>query len=75
MVLALSDDRPLNDVVPVDQLLDFSLPFRGQRRRRDPSVSTSTPDAFASELPPLEPPASDKIALQQLMDKVRTLSV
>ena len=27
--LALSDDRPLNDVVPTDQLPNFSLPFRG----------------------------------------------
>ena len=28
-MLALSDDRLLNSVVPVDQLSDFSLPFQG----------------------------------------------
>ena len=54
--LAPSDDRPLNAVVPADQLPNFSLLFRGQCRRWDP-------------------PASEEVTLQQLMDEVRTLSV
>ena len=73
--LAPSADRPLNDMVPADQLPDFSLLFWGQRRHRDPPMSASTLDAFASELPPPEPLASDEITLQQLMDEVMTLSV
>ncbi|KAH9697591.1 Integrase catalytic domain-containing protein [Citrus sinensis] len=32
--LAPSDDRPLNAVIPADQLPVFSLSFQGQRRRR-----------------------------------------
>ena len=31
--LTPSDDRPLNDVIPADQLPNFLLPFLGQRRR------------------------------------------
>ena len=78
--LAPSDDRPLNAVVPTDQLPDFSLSFRGQRRRQDPQVSTfapaaSAPIASVHALPPPEPPIYDEVTLQQLMDEVRTLSV
>ena len=73
--LAPSDDRPLNIVVLVDNLPDFSLLFRGQHRRRDPPMSASAPDASVSALSPSEPPTSDEITLQQLMDEVRTLSV
>lgn len=39
------------------------------------SVPASAPDVFAYALPPPEPPASDEITLQQLMDEMRTLSV
>ncbi|KAH9658467.1 CCHC-type domain-containing protein [Citrus sinensis] len=46
--LAPSDHRPLNAVVPADQLPVFSLSFRGQRRWRDPHVIASAPGAFAS---------------------------
>ena len=67
-MLAPSDDRPLNDVVPANQLPDFSLPFRGQHKRREPQVS-------ASIVPPPEPPTFEKVTLQQLMDEVRRLSV
>ena len=70
-----SDDRPLNVVVPADQLPIFSLSFWGQRRRRDPSVSTSAPAAFAPILPHPEPHIYEEVTLQQLMDEVRTLSV
>ena len=73
--LALSDDRPLNVVVLVDQLPDFSLLFQGQNRRRDPPMSTSAPGASVSTSSPSEPHASKEITLQQLMDEVRTLSV
>ncbi|KAH9657659.1 CCHC-type domain-containing protein [Citrus sinensis] len=54
--LAQSDDRPLNAVVPADQLPIFSLSFRGQRRRRDPPVIASAPGASASASSPLHPP-------------------
>ncbi|KAK9195176.1 hypothetical protein WN943_003295 [Citrus x changshan-huyou] len=57
-------DRPLNDVVPADQLPDFSLPFQGQRRRRDPLVSASAPNVSASVSLPPEPPASNEITLK-----------
>ena len=73
--LALSDDRPLNVVVPTDQLPVFSLSFRGQRRRRDPPVIASTSGASASASSPPQPPTSEEVTLQQLMDEVRTLSV
>ena len=68
--LTPSDDRPLNDVVPADQLPNFLLPFQGQRRRRDRPVSASAPT-----LPPSEPSASEEVSFQQLMDEVRTLSM
>ena len=70
--IAPSYDRPLNTVVPVHQLPDFSLSFRGQRRGRVPSVSPLAP---APALPHPEPPTSEEVTLQQLMDEVRTLSV
>ena len=73
--LAPSDDRPLNAVVPADQLPVFSLLFRGQHRRRDSPVITSAPDASASASSPLQPPTSKEVTLQQLMDEMRTLSV
>ncbi|KAH9743236.1 hypothetical protein KPL70_003240 [Citrus sinensis] len=73
--LAPSDDRPLNVVVPADQLPIFSLSFRGQRRRQDPPVIASAPDVSASVLSPPQPPISEYVTLQQLMDEVRTLSV
>jgi len=73
--LAPSDDRPLNVVVPADQLPIFSLSFQGQRRRRDPPVIVSAPGASASASSPLHPPTSEEVTLQQLMDEVRTLSV
>ena len=73
--LALSDDRPLNVVVPTDQLPVFSLSFRDQRRRRDPLVIASAPGASASASSPPQPPTSEEVTLQQLMDEVRTLSV
>ena len=38
-------------------------------------MSASALDASASASSPLEPPTSDEITLQQLMDEVRTLSV
>ncbi|KAK9192656.1 hypothetical protein WN944_003349 [Citrus x changshan-huyou] len=60
----LGDDRPLNDVVPTDQLPDFSLPLQGQRRRRDPPVFASAPNVSASVSLPPEPPASDEITLK-----------
>ena len=62
-------------MVPADQLLVFSLSFRGQHRRRDSSVSTSTSTASAPVVPPPEPLISKEVTLQQLMDEVRTLSV
>ncbi|KAH9680506.1 Integrase catalytic domain-containing protein [Citrus sinensis] len=73
--LAPSDDRPLNAVVPADQLPIFSLSFWGQRRRRDPPVIASAPDVSASVSSPPRPPTSGDVTLQQLMDEVRTLSV
>ncbi|KAH9801429.1 hypothetical protein KPL71_001026 [Citrus sinensis] len=73
--LAPSDDRPLNAVVVADQLPIFSLSFRGQRRRRDPPVIASAPDVSASVSSPPQPPISEDVTLQQLMDEVRTLSV
>ena len=73
--LAPSDDRPLNVVVPADQLPIFSLSFWGQRRRRDPPVIASDPVVSASVSSPPRPPTSGDVTLQQLMDEVRTLSV
>ncbi|KAH9750255.1 hypothetical protein KPL71_013814 [Citrus sinensis] len=73
--LAPSDDRPLNAVIPVDQLPVFSLSFRGQRRRRVSSTVASAPSASASISSPPRPPTSRDDTLQQLMDEVRTLSV
>ena len=73
--LAPSDDRPLNAVVPADQLPIFSLSFRGQRRRQDPPVIVSAPDVSASVSSPPQPPISEEVTLQQLMDEVRTLSL
>ena len=73
--LTLSDDRPLNVVVPTDQLPIFSLSFRGQRRRRDSPKIASAPGASASASPPPQPPISEEVTLQQLMDEVRTLSL
>ncbi|KAH9704455.1 Integrase catalytic domain-containing protein [Citrus sinensis] len=73
--LAPSDDRPLNTVVPADQLPVFSLSFRGQRRRQDPPMIASAPGASASASSPPQHPTSEEVTLQQLMDEVRTLSV
>ena len=73
--LAPSDDRSLSVVVPADQLPVFLLSFRGQRRRRDPSVSNSAPATSAPVVPPPEPHISEEVTLQQLMNEVRTLSV
>ena len=73
--LTPSDDRSPNAVVPANQLPIFLLSFRGQRRRRAPSVSTSALAPSAPALPHPEPPISDEVTLQQLMDEVRTLSV
>ncbi|KAH9668296.1 hypothetical protein KPL70_021361 [Citrus sinensis] len=73
--LAPSDDRPLNAVIPADQLPVFSLSFRGQRRRRVSSTVASAPSASASASSPPRPPTSGDVTLQQLMDEVRTLSV
>ena len=74
-MIAPSDNRPLNNVVPADQLPDFSLPFWGQHRRQNLPVFAYDLDASASTVPPPEPPASDEVTLQQLMDVVRTLSL
>ena len=74
-MLAPSDDRPLNSVVPADQLPDFSLPFWGQHRREDPPTCEPDHDASASAVPPADPHDSGEVTLQQLMDEVRTLSV
>ena len=71
-MFAPSDDRPLNSVVPADQLPDFSLPFLGQRRRQDPPTCEPDHDASASAIPPADPHDSDEVTLQQLMDEVRT---
>ncbi|KAH9688106.1 Integrase catalytic domain-containing protein [Citrus sinensis] len=73
--LAPSDDRPLNAVIPADQLPVFSLSFRGQRRRRVSSTVASAPSAYASVSSPPRPPTSEEVTLQQIMDEVRTLSV
>ncbi|KAH9763010.1 hypothetical protein KPL70_001029 [Citrus sinensis] len=73
--LAPSDDRPLNAVIPTDQLPVFSLSFRGQRRRRVSSTVASAPSASASVSSPPRPPISGDVTLQQLVDEVRTLSV
>ena len=73
--LAPSDDRPLNAVIPADQLPVFSLSFRGQRRRRVSSTDASAPSASASASSPPHPPTAEEVTLQQLMDEVRTLSV
>ncbi|KAH9697684.1 hypothetical protein KPL71_023711 [Citrus sinensis] len=73
--LAPSDDRPLNSVVPADQLPIFSLSFRGQRRRRDPPMIASALGVSASASSPPQPPTSVEVTLQQLMDEVQTLSV
>ncbi|KAH9724358.1 CCHC-type domain-containing protein [Citrus sinensis] len=73
--LAPSDYRLLNAVIPADQLSVFSLSFRGQRRRRVSSTVASAPRASASASSPLHPPTSEEVTLQQLIDKVRTLSV
>ena len=70
-MLALSDDRPLNSVVPTDQLSAFSLPFQGRRRRED----LPDHDASVSIVSLVEPHDSSEVTLQQLMDEVRTLSV
>ncbi|KAH9657240.1 Integrase catalytic domain-containing protein [Citrus sinensis] len=73
--LAPSDDRPLNAVIPVDQLPVFSLSFRGQRRRQVSSTVASAPSASTSASSPPRPPTSEDVTLQQLMDEVQTLSV
>ncbi|KAH9754083.1 hypothetical protein KPL71_015319 [Citrus sinensis] len=73
--LAPSDDRPLNAVIPADQLPVFSLSFRGQRRRRVSSTVASAPSASASASSPPRPPTSGDVTLRQLMDEVRTLSM
>ncbi|KAH9658404.1 hypothetical protein KPL70_023484 [Citrus sinensis] len=73
--LAPSDDRPLNAVIPADQLPIFSLSFRGQRRRRVSSTVASAPSASASASSPPRPPTSGDVTLQQLMDEVQTLLV
>ena len=74
-MLAPSDDRPLNSLVPTDQLPDFSLPFRGQRRREDPPTCEPDHDASASAVPAPEPYDTENVTLRQLIDEVRTLSV
>ena len=74
-MFAPSNDRPLNSVAPADQLHDFSLHFRGQRRREDPPTCEPDHDTSASVVPPADPYDSTEVILQQLMDKVRTLSV
>lgn len=63
-MIAPSDDRPLNDMVPVDQLPDFLLPFWGQRRRQDSPISASDLDAFTSIVPPPKPHDSEEVTLQ-----------
>ncbi|KAH9783400.1 Integrase catalytic domain-containing protein [Citrus sinensis] len=73
--LAPSDDRPLNAVIPADQLPVFSLSFRGQCKRRVSSTVASAPSASASASSPPRPPTSGDVTLQQLMDEVRTLLV
>lgn len=73
--LAPSDDRPLNAVVLVNQLSNFSRTFKGQHRDPVPPVSVPAPDASASIVPPSEPHDSEVVTLQQLMDKVKALSV
>ena len=72
-MIAPSDNHPLNDVVPTDHLLDFLLPFWG--RHPDPLISTSDFNASTSAIPLSEPPTSEDVTLQQLMDEVRTLFV
>ncbi|KAK9185082.1 hypothetical protein WN943_025435 [Citrus x changshan-huyou] len=67
--LAPSDDRPLNVVVPADQLPIFSLSFWGHCRRRDPPVIASDPVVSASVSSPLRPPTSGDVTLQLLMDR------
>ena len=61
--LALNDDRPLNDVVPANQLPVFSLSFQGQSRHRDPPVIALAPCASASASSPLQPPTSKEVTL------------
>ena len=73
--LAPSDDRPLNAVIPADQLPVFSLSFRGQRRRRVSSMVASVPSASASASSPPRLLTSGDVTLQQLMDEVRSLSM
>ncbi|KAH9670880.1 hypothetical protein KPL70_017145 [Citrus sinensis] len=73
--LAPSDDRPLNVVIPADQLPVFSLSFRGQRRRRVSSTIALAPSAYVSVSSPPRPLTSGDVTLQQLMDEVWTLSV
>lgn len=70
MQLAPSDDGLLNDIIPADQLPNFSLPLPSQRRQPEihPSVPTST-----EPLP--ETTTSKEVTLQQLMDEIKMLSV
>ena len=74
-LIAPSDDHPLNDVVSADQLLDFLLPFQGQCRHQVALISAYDLDASASTIPPLEPHTFKEVTFQQLIDKVRALSV
>ncbi|KAH9672866.1 hypothetical protein KPL70_017899 [Citrus sinensis] len=61
--LAPSDDRPLNAVIPADQLPVFSLSFRGQRRRRVSSTVALAPSASASVSSPPRPPIFRDVTL------------
>ncbi len=74
-MLAPSDDRPLNVMVYVDQLPDFSLPFRGQCRHENPPLCVANHDTSASAVPAPEPYDTENVTLRQLIDEVRTLSV
>ena len=65
-MLAPSDNRPLNSVVPADQLPDFSLPFRGQRRREDPPTCEPDHDASASAIPLAKPMTPEKLLFNNL---------
>lgn len=74
-LLAPSDDRLLNAVVPTGQLSDFSLSLGSQHRCQAPPTAASDTGASASAAPPTEPHEPVEVTLQQLMDEVRTLFV
>lgn len=62
-IIALSDNSPLNAMILVDHLFEFSLPFHDQHRCLDPPASALILDASASTVPPPKPYNFEEVTL------------